>query len=120
MISVADGDPLLPLLLLPESSGSVSDSGSTSKSGFVHIIRLVVVVSFTTRRGEVEENAERAMDGRGDRVMVVDSTLVAGRSNRGLERAEKEEGDIGGEAKTVFRRTTRLGNTEGFGVAIGG
>jgi len=114
MISVADGDPPL----LPESPGSVSDSKSTSKSGFVHIIRLVVVFPFTGTRGSVQENAERAMDGRGVRVMVVCSAL--GRSGCGLERTVKEEGDIGGETRTVFRRATRLGNGGGFGVATGG
>lgn len=106
IISVADGDPPLPPL--PGSSGSVSVSRSTSRSGFVHIIRFTVVVSFTSR-GSVEENVERAIDGRLVKVAVVGPTLLIGRSGGGLERAEKEEGDMGGETKTVFRRAVRIG-----------
>ena len=120
IISVADGDPPLPLPLLPGSSGSVSVSRSTSKSGFVHIIRFTFVVSFTTTRGSVEENVERAMDGRLVRVTVVVSTLVAWRSGCGLERKEKAEGDIGGETRMVFRRPIRIGDGEWFGNGVGG
>ena len=117
-MSVADGDPPLPLplLLLPGSSGSVSVSPSTSESGFVTIIRVTAVVSFTTTRGSAEENVEQPMDGRLVRVTVVVSALVACRSGGGLERKEKAEGDIGGETRMVFRRATRIGDgdEEGF------
>jgi len=55
IMSVADGDPpQVPLLLLPDSSGSVSVSPSTSESGFVTIIHVTVIVSFITTRGSTE------------------------------------------------------------------
>lgn len=54
-MSVVDVDPLPPLDL----SGSVSDSGSTSESGFVTVIRFV---SFNTTRESSEENVERPID----------------------------------------------------------
>jgi len=52
------------------------------------------------------------VDGRLDRVTVVGSTLVVGRSGGGLESMEKEEGDIGGEAKTALRRGVCIGGFE--------
>lgn len=115
IMSVADGDPPLLLLLLPDSSGSVSVSASTSESGFVTIIRVTVVVSFATTRGSAEENVERPIDGRLVRVTVVVSALVAWRSDGGLERKENAEGDIGGETRMVFRRATRIGDGDGEG-----
>ena len=103
MISVADGDSLLPLPLGP--SGSVSVSRSMSESGFVHIIRFVVVTLLTVARESVEENAEGPTDGRFVGVTVVRS---ASKSCGGLERGVNEEGEIG-ESKMVYRRATRIG-----------
>jgi len=120
MISVGDGDfpppPPFPLDL----SGSVSDSRSASKSGFVTIIRFVGVVSFIKTRGSVEEKVERATEGRLDRVVAVGSVLVAGKPCVELETMEKVEGDVGGEMKTVFRRAVRIGVGGGCGIGIGG
>lgn len=112
MISVADGDPPLPPL--PGSSGSVSVSRSMSKSGFVHIIRFLFGMSFTTARWLVEENVERVRDG----WLVKGPILVIGRYGGGFEKAEKEEGVIGGETRMVFLRAIRIG--EGFRVGLGG
>ena len=61
MISVEDGDPPLPLPLGP--SGSVSVPGSTSESGFVIIILLVVIAKFAATRESVDEKVERTTDG---------------------------------------------------------
>ena len=116
MISVADGDPPLPPF--PGSSGSVSVSRSTSKSGFVHIIRFLFGTSFTTARWLAEENVERVRDGWLVKVAVVGPILVIGRYGGGSEKAEKEEGVIGGETRMVFRRAIRIG--EGFRVRLGG
>ena len=63
MISVTDGDtpPRLPPPL--DTPGSVSDVKSMSKSGFVTIIRFLVVMPFTTTTESIEENVERAVGG---------------------------------------------------------
>jgi hypothetical protein len=106
MISVADGDSLLPLPLGP--SGSVSVSRSRSESGFVHIIRFAVVTLLTVVRESVEEKAEGTTDGRLVGVTVVRSALEAGKSCSGLERVVNEGGEIG-ESKMVYRRATRIG-----------
>ena len=50
----------------------------------------------------------------------VDSVLTTGRSRWGLERVENEEGDIGGETKTVYLRAIRIWvGGEECGVGIG-
>jgi len=114
MISVVvDGE--FPILL--DRSGSVSVSVSTSRSGFVTVIRLV---SLMATRELIEENLERAVGGLVVRVTVVGSALVVGGSGGGFERMENEEGDIVGETKTVLRRLIRIGAGTGIGTGIGG
>lgn len=112
MISVADGDPLVTL--------GPSNSVSGSKSGLVTIIRLVVTTTFAAARESLEVKVERTTEGWLVSVNAVVSVLTIGRSRCGLERVENEEGDIGGETKTVFLRATRKwAGGEGCGVGIG-
>ena len=118
MMSVADGDPPQPLPLSP--SVSVSVSRSASESGFVTIIRLVVTGLFGAMRESAEEKAQRATDGRFVSATVANTALGICGSRSGLERADREEGDIGGETKTVYRRATcNWTGGEGCGVGIG-
>lgn len=117
MISVGDGDPPLPLPVGP--SGSVSVSRSTSESGFVTIIRLVVIAPFAATRESDEDKVERATNGLVGAIVVV-AALTTESSRCGLGRVENEEDDLWGETKTVYRRLTRIcTGGEGWGLGIG-